>query len=116
MITITGKVTQIHAPETFSSFTKQRVWLELDSNGKYPQEFEIEFQQDKTSMTSQIKPGDTATFHLNPRGRKWDNPNGAPKIFNTMVCWKIEDIVPGTSQVQAEQCVQPEEINKDLPF
>ena len=100
---IQGKVIRMLATETVgaNNFTKRVIHIETDSNTQYPQVLAVEFQGDRISLTDKLKPGSTATFHINLRGREWTDKQGEIKAFNTIVVWKLDDINTGSPVVDA---------------
>ena len=82
---ITGKVKLIQESQTFASgFTKREVVVTVE-DGKYPQEINLEFLQDKVSLLDNLSEGQEIKVFFDIRGREY---NG--KYFNNLVGWKIE--------------------------
>jgi len=82
---LTGKVKLVQEPQTFASgFTKREVVLIVE-DGKYPQEINLEFLQDKVSLLDNLSEGQELKVFFDIRGREY---NG--KYFNNLVGWKIE--------------------------
>ena len=85
---LTGKVKLIQELQTFDSgFTKREVVMTVE-DGKYPQDINIEFLQDKVSLLAAVSEGQEIKVFFDIRGREY---NG--KYFNNLVGWKIETIV-----------------------
>ena len=82
---LTGKVKLIQEPQTFASgFTKREVVVTVE-DGKYPQEINLEFLQDKVSLLDNVSEGQEIKVTFDIRGREY---NG--RYFNNLVGWKIE--------------------------
>ncbi len=82
---LTGKVKLIQEPQTFTSgFTKREVVVTVE-DGKYPQEINLEFLQDKVSLLDNLSEGQEIKVFFDIRGREY---NG--KYFNNLVGWKLE--------------------------
>jgi len=82
---LTGKVKLIQEPQTFASgFTKREVVVTVE-DGKYPQEINLEFLQDKVSLLDDLSEGQEVKISFDIRGREY---NG--RYFNNLVGWKIE--------------------------
>jgi hypothetical protein len=82
---LTGKVKLVQEPQTFASgFTKREVVLTVE-DGKYPQDINLEFLQDKVSLLDDLSEGQEIKVFFDIRGREY---NG--KYFNNLVGWKIE--------------------------
>ena len=80
-----GKVKVVQEPQTFASgFTKREVVLTVEA-GKYPQDINLEFLQDKVSLLDSVSEGQEIKAFFDIRGREY---NG--KYFNNLVGWKIE--------------------------
>ncbi|GAB3283621.1 DUF3127 domain-containing protein [Parahaliea aestuarii] len=82
---LTGKIKLIQEPQTFNSgFTKREMVVTVD-DGRYPQEINLEFVQDKISLLDGLQPGQEVTVSFDIRGREY---NG--RYFNNLQGWKVE--------------------------
>lgn len=110
---LTGKVKLVQDPQTFSSgFTKREVVVTVE-DGKYSQDINLEFIQDKVSLLDSISVGQTIKVFFDIRGREY---NG--RYFNNLVGWKIES-KEGTADDQPpmpDDTEAPEGFNDDIPF
>ena len=122
MSTIKGKVIvkkdTIKVTEKFS----KRTFVILEA-GDYPQEIEVELQQDKCNLIDAIEVGQEVEAHFNLRGRSWTNPQGEVKWFNTIVVWKIDAMakeMKSTSDKLKDATIYSptiaDEVGDDLPF
>jgi len=123
MNTIKGKVIvkndTIKVTEKFSKRT-----FVVEEAGDYPQEIEVELQQDKCSLIDTIEVGQEVEAHFNLRGRSWTNPQGEVKWFNTIVVWKIDAMakpeMKSTSDKLKDATIYSptiaDEVGDDLPF
>ena len=120
---LTGKVKLIQEPQTFSSgFTKREVVVTVE-DGKYPQEINLEFLQDRVSLLDAVSEGQEIKVHFDIRGREY---NG--RYFNNLVGWKIEAEEGGTAPAPAagaaaddrppvpDDAEAPAEFDDDIPF
>ena len=73
--------------ETRQNFKKRNVVLYID--GQYPQEILIELHGENVSLVEHYREGMNVDIYVNIRGRKWIDPQGEEKYFNTIVGWKI---------------------------
>ncbi|MCR9104246.1 MAG: DUF3127 domain-containing protein [Gammaproteobacteria bacterium] len=81
---LTGKIKLIQDAKTFDSgFTKREMVVIVDS-GKYPQEINLEFVQDKVSLLDDLQVGQEVTVSFDIRGREY---NG--RYFNNLQGWKV---------------------------
>lgn len=82
---LTGKIKLIQDAQTFSSgFTKREMVVTVE-DGKFPQEINIEFLQDKVSLLDTVSIGQEVTVSFDIRGREY---NG--RYFNNLVGWKMQ--------------------------
>lgn len=91
--------------------------LVVQTEGQYPQDIIIEFHQDKVDLLNGITEGEEVKVGINLRGRKWINPEGVDKYFNTLAGWRVE----ATEAVAAPTIPTPHEAanaaaSDDLPF
>ena len=105
------------------SFTKREFVMEYAENPQYPETIKMEFIQDKCDLLDKYAIGQEVVVEFNLKGRKWTDPQGVDKYFNTLQAWKINDVagsIPSKPQqdVSAQQpsySAEGEEID-DLPF
>jgi hypothetical protein len=81
---LTGKVKLIQAAQTFDSGFTKREMVVIVEDGKYPQEINIEFVQDKVGLLENLQVGQEVTVTFDIRGREY---NG--RYFNNLQGWKI---------------------------
>ena len=81
---LTGKIKLIQEPKTFDSGFTKREMVVIVEDGKYPQEINLEFVQDKVSLLEALQPGQEVTVSFDIRGREY---NG--RYFNNLQGWKI---------------------------
>jgi Domain of unknown function (DUF3127) len=94
-----GKLLEIQATQQVSDAFKKRVFiLEHAENPQYPEYISFELIQDRCDLLDSFQPGQDIEVSFNLKGRKWVNPEGATKYFNTLQAWRIESVAPGSSQ------------------
>lgn len=81
---LTGKIKLIQEPQTFGSGFTKREMVVIVEDGKYPQEINLEFVQDKIALLDGLQPGQEVTVTFDIRGREY---NG--RYFNNLQGWKI---------------------------
>jgi hypothetical protein len=81
---LTGKIKLIQEAKTFDSGFTKREMVVVVEDGKYPQEINLEFVQDKVSLLDGLQPGQEVTVTFDIRGREY---NG--RYFNNLQGWKI---------------------------
>ncbi len=110
---LTGKIKLLQDPKTFDSgFTKREMVVIVD-DGKYPQEINIEFVQDKVGLLDQLQPGQTVTVSFDIRGREY---NG--RYFNNLQGWKIvtDDEAPNDGTPPPQDVPPADAYDDDIPF
>lgn len=93
-------------------FKTRKVWVTTDFTSQYAQTVEVEIQQDKTELFSGVSIGSEVKLYINLRGREWQPAEGEAKVFNTLVCWKMEVLNAVGAPAQAATPAQSD----DLPF
>ena len=113
---LTGKIKLIQEAKTFDSGFTKREMVVIVEDGKYPQEINIEFVQDKVSLLDSLQPGQEVTVTFDIRGREY---NG--RYFNNLQGWKIEkqgdenEFTPA-GQPPVPPDVDPNDFDDDIPF
>jgi len=89
-MTIKGTIKRIGATQTVidGKFSKREIILTTADT--YPQIVSILLQQKACSIADDLKVGQDIEAHINIRGREWASPQGEVKVFNTIVCWKVD--------------------------
>jgi hypothetical protein len=85
-----GKLKKINDVVDRGDFKSRKIWITTEDNPQYPQTIEVELQKDKVDMFNRISIGAPVTLHINLRGREWTPKDGDTKVFNTLVCWRVE--------------------------
>lgn len=114
---LTGKVKLIQDAQTFGSGFTKREMVVVVEDGKYPQEINLEFVQDKVSLLDTVQVGQEVTVTFDIRGREY---NG--RYFNNLQGWKIqasEPVAAGDDKPPASDSDVPadfDEYEDDIPF
>lgn len=72
-----------------ASFKKREFVVEFAENPQYPEYIKFELIQDKCDLISDVQPGQEIEVHFNLKGRKWTDPKGEVKYFNSLQAWRI---------------------------
>lgn len=97
-----GTIVTIFPVETFGNFEKRVVWV-LDSSGKFPNTYAVEFWQNDVNMMDSYRAGDNVEMSIDVRGNHWKK-NGKEGVINTLKCWRVEKVGSTvTSQPSAQQ-------------
>lgn len=112
---IKGTIEVIFDEQVISdSFKKREFVLRYAENPEYPELLKLEFVQDKCSLLDSYQVGQEVTVSINLRGRKWTDPQGVDKYFNTLVAWKIDG--DSVREVDQTTTVVTTDEPDDLPF
>ena len=103
---IQGRIKTIFATETVGQNGFQKRDLVITTDGQYPQDIIIQFQQGNCAVLDRFQVGQIVKIHFNLQGRKWTSPQGEVKYFNTVVGWKIEIVQPMQQYQQPMQYQQ----------
>lgn len=71
------------------SFRKREFVVEFAENPQYPEYVKFELIQDKCDLLDSMKAGDMVNVSFNLKGRKWTDPQGQVKYFNSLQAWRI---------------------------
>jgi hypothetical protein len=114
---LTGKIKLIQDAQTFGSGFVKREMVVTVEDGKYPQDINLEFVQDKVGLLDSLSVGDDVTVTFDIRGREYSG-----RYFNNLQGWKIavnsgasattEDKPPVADDVPGDF----DEYEDDIPF
>ena len=111
---LSGKVKLIQDLQTFNSgFTKREMVVTVEE-GKYPQDINVEFVQDKVSLLDAVQVGQAITVTFDIRGREY---NG--RYFNNLVGWKIQNgsaAADPYDQTPMYDTSAPTDFDDEVPF
>ncbi len=110
---LTGKIKLIQEPKTFDSGFTKREMVVIVEDGKYPQEINLEFVQDKVALLDDLQPGQEVTVSFDIRGREY---NG--RYFNNLQGWKVVTAGDQTEEPAADPYFPtPSDFGEDdIPF
>ena len=114
---LTGKIKLIQEARTFDSGFTKREMVVIVEDGKYPQEINLEFVQDKVALLDALQPGQEVTVTFDIRGREY---NG--RYFNNLQGWKISAAGAGNNFPAEEPATgntnftPPGYDDSDIPF
>ncbi|MEQ8264127.1 DUF3127 domain-containing protein [Pseudohaliea sp.] len=111
---LSGKIKLIQEPKTFDSGFTKREMVVVVEDGKYPQEINLEFVQDKVALLDDLKPGQDVKVSFDIRGREYKG-----RYFNNLQGWRVEvlngDGVSGSSGDARDP--EPSDFgDDDIPF
>ncbi len=90
---VKGKlVEKFETANVTSSFRKREFVLEYAENPQYPEYIKFELIQDKCDQLDSFNPGQELNVAFNLKGRKWTDPQGTVKYFNSLQAWKLSPV------------------------
>ncbi|MEQ8926146.1 MAG: DUF3127 domain-containing protein [Fulvivirga sp.] len=122
---IKGKLLEISdTQQVTNTFQKREFVVEYAENPQYPEYVKFEAIQDKCTLLDAFNVGDEVDVHFNLKGRKWNDPKGGVKYFNSLQAWKIEGASSGNAGTTPPPSAEPSleepgwiaENEDDLPF
>jgi len=73
-----------------AGFKKREFVVEYAKNPQYPEYLKFELVQDKCGLLDRFSVGETLEIHFELKGRRWNDPKGEVKYFNSLQAWKLE--------------------------
>lgn len=96
IMNIKAKILEISPEQQISnSFKKREFVVEYAENPQYPEYVKFEMIQDKCALLDSYNVGDEVDVYFNLKGRKWTDPKGVVKYFNSLQAWKLEGASAG---------------------
>lgn len=90
-MTIDGKlIEKSDTQEVSASFKKREFVVEYAENPQYPEYLKFELIQNNCQQLDAFQVGDEMTISFNLKGRKWNDPKGGTKYFNSLQAWRLE--------------------------
>lgn len=107
---IKGKLLEIFdIIQISATFKKREFVVEYVENPQYPEFLKFELIQDKCNLLDSYAVGQEIDIHFNLKGRKWMDPKGTVKYFNTLQAWRIQ------KAGQQQQTDRPADEGLDAP-
>ena len=125
---IKGKLLEIFDTQNVTNtFRKREFILEYAENPQYPELLKFELIQEKCDLLNSFNVGQEINVFFNLKGRKWTDPKGEVKYFNSMQAWRLQPVeeaqtseapqeTPLDSQSEPEWLGDDEGENEKLPF
>ena len=107
------------------SFRKREFVVEYVENPQYPELLKFDLIQDKCDLLEEFNVGESLKVEFNLKGRKWTDPSGNDKYFNTLQAWRLSTVnaaVSDSSPAATDSGPATEAIGEsfseddDLPF
>ena len=122
---IKGKILEImDTTQVTDTFKKREFIVEYADNPQYPEFVKFELVQDRCDLLNDFKVGQEVDVHFNIRGRKWTDPKGEVKYFNSLQAWRLDPVTAADSAAAGDPGAteEPAWLNADdgedddLPF
>ena len=121
---VIGKILEVKDTQQVSdSFKKRSFIVEYAENPQYPEYISFELIQDRCSLLDGFQAGQEVEVSFNLKGRKWVNPEGETKYFNSLQAWRIDEATSSgsssgmtTSTPQSPDASSTTNEENDLPF
>ena len=119
---ITGTLLEIKKAQQVSETFKKRTFvLEYAENPQYPEYVSFELIQERCGLIDGFQAGQEVEVSFNLRGRKWLNPEGEMRYFNSLQAWRIEAKAPASDPpageaAPAQATAAAANVEEDLPF
>jgi hypothetical protein len=98
---ISAKILEIFDTQQINdTFKKREFVVEYAENPQYPEYIKFETIQANCDQLDTISIGDQVDIQFNLKGRKWTDPQGNVKYFNSLQAWKIASESPGAAPSQ----------------
>ena len=119
---VEGKIVEKYDTQTIKdTFKKREFVLEYAENSQYPEFIKFELIQSNCDQLDNLEVGEEVSVNFNLKGRKWTDPKGEVKYFNSLQAWRIdkksgdmpETPPPPTTQEWAKEDFSQDD---DLPF
>ena len=74
------------------SFRKREFVVQYVENPQYPELLKFDLIQERCDLLEEFNIGDTLKVEFNLKGRKWTDPSGNDKYFNTLQAWRLSPV------------------------
>lgn len=120
---VEGKIVEKYDTQTIKdTFKKREFILEYAENPQYPEFIKFELIQNNCDQLDSLEVGDDVAVNFNLKGRKWTDPQGVVKYFNSLQAWRVDKKTASASSAETPppptQEWMKEDFSKDddLPF
>ena len=101
---VQGKLLEISdTVQIKETFRKREFVLEYSDNPQYPEYVKFECIQDRCDQLDNFSVGQDVTVSFNLKGRKWVDPQGTTKYFNSLQAWRIQPSSGNTTAAPAPE-------------
>jgi hypothetical protein len=121
-ITLSGTVRKVCEKQNVTdTFSKRMLWMDIDEDGEYTQQIEVEFVNDHCAKLNGIKDGDHVIVDVNIRGKEFESKKEPGVKFRPtkLQAWRIKGSSSadlGDAPDAPTQAPQTDAGEDDLPF
>lgn len=88
---VEGKIVEKYDTQNIKdTFKKREFVIEYAENPQYPEYIKFELIQSNCEQLDDLSTGDQVSVNFNLKGRKWTDPQGQTKYFNSLQAWRID--------------------------
>lgn len=118
---ITAKILEIHDVVHISETFKKREFVVEYIESQYPEFIKFELIQDKCDLIDQYSTGEEVVVDFNLKGRKWTNPQGEVKYFNSLHAWRLNKVQNEDQNIPHQEGEMPPpdfdtDLQEEVPF
>ena len=118
---VEGKIVEkFDTQEIKDTFKKREFVLEYSENPQYPELLKFELIQSNCEQLDQLNVGDFVSVNFNLKGRKWTDPKGEVKYFNSLQAWRVDkkdgSLQESPEPPQQDWAKEDFSSDDDLPF
>ena len=120
---VEGKIVEKYDTQTIKeTFKKREFILEYAENPQYPEFIKFELIQSNCDQLDSLEVGDDVAVNFNLKGRKWTDPQGVVKYFNSLQAWRVDKKTSSNSAAETPPPPTQEWMKEDfsqdddLPF
>jgi hypothetical protein len=122
---VIGKLVKVFdTAQVTQTFRKREFVIEFAENPQYPELIKFQLIQDKCETLDNFQVGSDIKVSFNLKGRKWTDPQGVDKYFNSLQAWRIDAVTAapaaGIAPESGNNLEEPSWLSEgdedDLPF
>ena len=116
-LVLKGTLLKVGSPEVKGKMTIQEIVIE-EHHPQYPQTISLQLAKNQLEHASKWKVGVETEVKANVKGRKWTNPQGEDKYFNTIEAYYVrqEQGAKGNTMEGARETFVATPQDDSLPF
>ncbi len=109
---ITGKLLEcLDTVQVSERFRKREFVLEYADNPEYPEYIKFELAHERCELLDPFQPGQKVRVEFDLKGRRWTDPQGQVKYFNSLRAWRLNEVAS-----EASSPPDPSGGSEDIPL